>query len=45
MPFVNFLLVFILYCECDDFCEDYESEEFYKDIQKGFLNFQKFFKV
>lgn len=30
-----------LYCECEDFDEDYENEEFYTSIQNGFLNFQK----
>jgi len=30
-----------LFCECEHFDEDYETEEFYISIENGFLNFQK----
>lgn len=33
-----------LYCECEDFAEDYQNEEFYHSIENGFLNFQKALK-
>ena len=37
--FSGFLTYF--YCECDNFEEDYENEEFYNSIKNGFLNLQK----
>ena len=30
-----------LYCDCENFAEDYQNEEFYDSIKNGFLNFQK----
>lgn len=30
-----------LYCECENFDDDYESLELYTSIKNGFLNFQK----
>lgn len=37
--FGGFLTSF--YCECDNFEEDYENEEFYNSIKNKFLNLQK----
>lgn len=36
----NGILTF-LFCECDNFMEDYENEEFYASIKNKFLYFQK----
>ena len=30
-----------LYCECEHFDEEYESDEFYTSIENGFLNFHQ----
>ena len=30
-----------LYCECEDFAEDYQNDVFYTSIKNGVLNFQK----
>ena len=33
-----------LFCNCDDFDEEYETDEFYNSIKNNFLNFQKTIK-
>jgi hypothetical protein len=37
---INGILTF-LFCECDNFMEDYENDEFYASIKNKFLDFQK----
>lgn len=34
-------LLTVLFCECDNFMDDYENEQFYNDIQTFYFNLQK----